>query len=87
MSEREQRAANQVNISLGPSSLSGKDLGLLLELYEENKRAAIARALEGMSLDPRTWHRPLSLLAQLSEHPSALLPPPLKPLPPPPAPG
>jgi hypothetical protein len=68
--------------------LSTQDLVRFVKDYEENKRAAIARALDEISLDPRTWHRPLSLIEQLMSHPTALLPPPPRPLPPPPpAPG
>jgi hypothetical protein len=65
LNEREQR--NQANIFSRPRPLSGKDLDLLVELYEENKQVAIAHALDGVSLGARHAS---------SAHPGAYPPPP-----------
>ena len=43
------------------AGLSAKDLNQLIEDYEEHKRLATARVLEGISLDPRENRRRFQL--------------------------
>jgi hypothetical protein len=57
VSEREQRAANEPNVSSGLESLSARDLDTLWDRFEKGQREAYMRAVEGLSLDFREYRR------------------------------